>query len=273
MQLLKGFQVLNLAQNLPGPAAAQRFHALGAAVIKVEPPHGDPMELYHAGWYRNMLEGHRVLKIDMKSEEGKARLAELLRETDLLITATRPQALDRLGLGWDALKRKYPRLCQVGIVGFPAPRQNEAGHDLTYQAELGLITPPHLPRTLVADMAGAEQTVSAGLALLLARERSGEAGYAEVALSEAAAAMAQPLAYGVTATGSVLGGGHAGYNVYAASDGWIAVAALEPHFKERLDRELGVNDLEGYRLAFQGRTAQGWQAWGQELDIPIVAIR
>lgn len=270
MEPLKGMVVVNLAVNLPGPAAARRLRQLGASVVKVEPPAGDPMECYHAGWYRDMAEGQTVVRVDLKDAAGRARLADILATADLLITASRPAALTRLGLGREELSHKYPRLCQVAIVGYPAPRENEAGHDLTYQASLGLLTPPHMPRTLLADMAGAEQTISAAVALLLHRERRGGAGYAEVALSAAAEVMAEPLRYGSTAPGSLLGGGIPEYNLYRARDGWVALAALEPHFKNRLEEALGVSSAEEYRGAFAGRSAREWQAWGQEQDIPIV---
>ena len=272
MKPLKGIRVLNLAVNLPGPAAAQRLQRMGASVVKVEPPAGDPMELYNEQWYRDMAAGHTLVRLDLKSAEGRSRLDGLLKETDLLISASRPAAMQRLGLGWNELHRNYPRLCQVAIIGYPAPRENEAGHDLTYQAALGLINPPHMPRTLLADMAGAEQTLSASLALLLGRERGLEAGYAEVALSEAAAAMAEPLRYGCTTTGALLGGGIPEYNIYQAGEGWIALAALESHFKMRLESELGITTLDQYRAVFATKSAADWQKWGQEKDIPIVAV-
>ena len=270
MEPLKGLVIVNLAVNLPGPAAARRLRQLGASVVKVEPPAGDPMERYHAAWYRDMAEGQTVVRIDLKSAEGLSLLNDILATADLLITASRPAALVRLGLGREELHRKYPRLCQVAIVGYPAPRENEAGHDLTYQASLGLLAPPHMPRTLLADMAGAEQTISAALALLLDRERGQKPGYAEVALSEAAAAMAEPFRYGSTTPGALLGGGIPEYNLYRASDGWVALAALEPHFKGRFEEALGVSSVEEYRVAFAGRSAREWQEWGQERDIPIV---
>lgn len=272
MKILAGMKVLNLALNLPGPAAVKRLHEMGASVVKVESPAGDPMERYHAAWYRDMCRGHSVLCLDLKTPEERARLDELLAEADLLITATRPAALERLGLGWNRLHEMYPRLCHAAIVGYPAPRENEAGHDLTYQASLGLLTPPHMPRTLMADMAGAELTVSASLALLLGRERGQGGGYAEVALSEAAEGMAQPLRYGVTAPGAILGGGIPEYNLYRASSGWVALGALEPHFKKRTEEALGVRTPEEYRTVFATRSAEQWQEWGMELDIPIVAL-
>lgn len=181
--------------------------------------------------------------------------------------------MERLGLGWNRLHERYPSLCQVAITGYPSPRENEAGHDLTYQASLGLISPPHMPLTLLADMAGSELTVSAALTLLLQRERSGASGYAEVPLSAAAEAMAEPLNYGCTATGALLGGGLPEYNIYQAADGWIAVAALEPHFKKRLESELGIATTEQYQSVFATRSAAEWQQWGQEIDVPVVAVR
>ncbi len=272
MKILDGIKVLNLALNLPGPVAAQRLHEMGASVVKVEPPAGDPMELYSAVWYRDMAVGHTVLRLDLKAAGDKERLDVLLAETDLLISATRPAAMERLGLGWSVLHEKYPRLCQVAIVGYPAPRENEAGHDLTYQASLGLLTPPHMPRTLLADMAGATQTTLAGLALLLGRERGQGGGYAEVALSDAAAAMAEPLTYGTTAPGALLGGGAPEYNLYQAKTGWVALAALEPHFKKRAEEALGIATIDQYRAAFATRSAEEWQEWGRQLDVPIVAL-
>ena len=231
------------------------------------------MELYSAAWYADMAAGHTVLRLDLKSADDAARLDALLAETDLLISATRPAAMERLGLGWAALHEKYPRLCQVAIVGFPAPRENEAGHDLTYQAELGLVKPPHMPATLVSDMAGAEQASGAALALLLGRERGLGAGYAEVALSDAAAFMAEPLAYGCTAAGAILGGGVPEYNLYPAREGWVALAALEPHFRKRAEEALGVKTTAEYAAAFAAKSAAEWQEWGQRLDIPIVAVK
>jgi len=273
MKTLDGIRVVNLAVNLPGPAAAKRLQLLGAEVVKVEPPGGDPMEQYHAGWYQDMAAGQQMIRVDLKSDQGRERLNDLLAIADLLITATRPAAMERLGLGWNELQSRYPRLCQVAITGYPSPRENEAGHDLTYQASLGLINPPHMPRTLLADMAGAEQTVSVSLELLLRRERYGKAGHAEVALSAAAEAMAQPLSYGCTAEGAILGGGIPEYNIYQAREGWVAVAALEPHFKKRLETELGIETPVQYRAAFAARSAQQWQEWGQKLDLPVIALK
>ncbi|MBC7963968.1 MAG: CoA transferase, partial [Steroidobacteraceae bacterium] len=254
MKVLAGIKIVNLAANLPGPAAAQRLSRMGANVIKIEAPAGDPMEIYSADWYRDMAAGHTVVRLDLKLPAGKEILLDLLSSADVLITATRPAAMERLGLGPAALQQKFPRLCQTIIVGYPAPRDNEAGHDLTYQASMGLIDPPHMPRTLLSDMAGAERAVSSTLALLFNRERSGVGGHDIVALSEAAEAFAEPLRYGSTVSGASLGGGIPEYNIYRTADGWVAVAALEPHFKQRLEGALNISTPEEYRAAFAGQS-------------------
>ena len=271
--MLKGIKVVTLAVNLPGPAAAQRLRQLGAEVVKVEPPGGDPMAQYYRQWYLDMAAGQKVVTLDLKNAAGRAELFDLLGDADLLITATRPSAMARLGLTAEALQQSFPRLCQVMIVGYPAPRDNEAGHDLTYQASMGLIDPPHMPRTLLSDMAGAERTVSTALALLLKRERSGAGGYDTVPLSEAVAGLAEPLRYGSTLPDASLGGGIPEYNIYQTKDGWVAVAALEPHFKERLQNGLSITTPEEYRAAFAGQSSAYWQDWGQAQDVPIETVR
>lgn len=274
MKPLEGIKVVSLAVNLPGPAAARSLYRLGACVLKVEPPAGDPMLGFNAEWYQELNQGQELLVLDLKTANGRRRLLDELETGDLLLTAHRPAALKRLGLGWDELHARFPRLCQVAIVGSPPPDENEPGHDLTYQAKLGLLSPPQMPRTLLADMAGAESAVSAALAVLLARERGQAAACSLVALSEAAEHIAEPLRKGVTRPEAILGGGVAEYNIYQAQTGWVAVAALEPHFKQRMEQALGVRlaNPEQLRPFFAAKTADAWEEWGKEYDLPIVAI-
>lgn len=273
--LLAGIRIVTIALNLPGPAACARLRDLGASVAKIEPPSGDPFEAFCPAWYRRLHEGVETLRLDLKSETGASAMAKRLDGADVLVTAQRASALDRLGLGPGRLAADHPRLCHVAITGHPPPREEVPGHDLTYLAEHGLVAPPELPRTLFADMAGAERAVSAALALLLARERGGEDRAATVALADAAAALAQPLHEGLTAPGAMLGGGYAGYNLYAARGGWVAVAALEPRFAERLAQRLALRSLtvESLRELFATHDADYWEAWAREHDLPLVAVR
>lgn len=272
---LSGIRVVTLATNLPGPAAAAHLCRLGASVTKVEPPGGDPMALHCPSWYRALASGQTVAPLDLKKEGDFRKLEALLQETDLLVTSSRPAALERLSLGWERIHAKYPRLCQAALVGHAAPNENVPGHDLTYQAAWGLLDPPKLPRTLMADLASAERLVSTGLALLLARERTGKGGYSQVAIAEVARQFAEPLQYGLTVPGGPLGGGMPGYQVYRASDGWIAIAALEPHFWARVKAELKLQTADQDELTshFLTRSAADWEKWAAEHDLPIVAVR
>jgi crotonobetainyl-CoA:carnitine CoA-transferase CaiB-like acyl-CoA transferase len=215
--------------------------------------------------------------VDLKSPQGSARLTELLASSDVLLTALRLAALDRLHLSWPHLHEQHPNLCHVAIVGYPSPRGDEPGHDLTYQAEAGLLQPPMMPRALIADLAGAERAAQVALALLLGRERGQGAQRREVALADAADAFADPIRFGLTQTGALLGGGFAGYGLYDTADGWVALAALEPHFwhglLEALDVEERNADHATLARAFETRSAADWERWAADRSLPIVALR
>lgn len=271
---LKRTRIVTLAVNVPGPVAAAALRDLGASVVKVEPPGGDPLAGINPDWYADLTSGIQVQVLDLKTDADHVTLEELLASADLLLTSIRPAALERLGLGWPELHASYPRLCQVAIVGYASPRQNVAGHDLTYQAEMGLVVPPALPRTLVADLGGAQRAVIAALALLMARERSGEGAYVEVSLNDAARFFAEPLVQGLTGERGALGGQLPAYGLYRTRDGWLALAALEPHFCETLERALAVDprDRDALARAFAERSGAEWEAWAEAHDLPIVAL-
>lgn len=274
-QPLDGFRIVSLAVNLPGPLAASRLHQMGAAVTKIEPPAGDPFLRYCPEWYECMRRGQTVLSLNLKDINNHEKLSNLVSNADLLITSNRPAALSRLGLDWPSLHTSFPRLSQVAILGHNHPDENRSGHDLTYQAYTGLITPPHMPRTLLTDLACAERVVSIALALLLCAQRGREGKYAEIALTEAAYDFGAPFRYGLTTPGGLLGGGFPGYNLYRTTDGWIALAALEPHFWERCVQQLDLEynaEYEDLARVFADQSTAYWVTFAKEQDIPIVAI-
>jgi alpha-methylacyl-CoA racemase len=274
-QPLLGIRVVTMAVNVPGPAACARMVALGAHVQKIEPPSGDPLAGQSPAWYAELSAGQQVARVDLKSASGRADMQSRLADCDIFLTSHRPSALARLGLDWETLHARHPRLCQVAITGFPPPDEEVAGHDLTYLAAEGLLAPPAMPRTLMADLAGADQAVNAAMGLLLQRHRAGGSGYVAVPLSEAARWFSQPYRHGMTRPGGQLSGVFAGYNVYPARSGWVAVAALEPHFWAALMREAGRDDAEPAHLAafFATRDAAEWEAWALARDLPITALR
>ena len=231
---LEGTRIVSLALNLPGPATLMRCLHMGANCTKFEPPTGDPMQHYNADAYTALHQGISIATGDLKTAAGQALLHKHLSKADVLLTSFRPSALHKLGLDFKALHKQFPQLCQVAIVGSAGDRAEEPGHDLTYLAEHGLVTGLDLPPTLYADMGGSLMASEAVLSVLIQRAKKGKGVFAEVALSDAAAYLALPRAWGLTLPGSAVGGGHAGYQIYACSDGRVAVAALEPHFAARL---------------------------------------
>src|SRR5262249_42046992 len=111
--------------------------------------------------------------------------------------------------------------------------------------------------------------------LVVARERTGRGGTSSVALADVARDLAQPLREGLTAPDGVLGGGLAGYNLYATAEGWIALAALEPRFFQHLADALAISPATPERLSakFAERTAREWEQWACANDVPLVAVR
>jgi crotonobetainyl-CoA:carnitine CoA-transferase CaiB-like acyl-CoA transferase len=255
---LRGLRILSLALNLPGPAALMRCRRMGAACRKIEPPAGDPMGHYNPAAYAELHEGVQVLAADLKTPAGQDVLHAELANCDVLLTSFRPSALQKLGVGWNALHARYPSLSQVAIVGAPGARAEQPGHDLTYLAENGLVPGLELPATLYADMGGSLMASEAVLQAALRRPAGGL--YLEVALSDAAGYLGLPRRWGLTQPAGSVGGAHAGYRIYPCRDGRAAVAALEPHFAAALCAAAGVPH-GGMKTMFAPDTHAALAAW------------
>jgi crotonobetainyl-CoA:carnitine CoA-transferase CaiB-like acyl-CoA transferase len=259
-----------MALNAPGPVAAAKMRDAGAEVTKVEPPGGDPLEDHCPGWYRELHAGIAVVRIDLKSPHGVQTMHDLLARADLFLASQRPSALSRLGLDADTLlagDSPVRHLRWLNIVGERASPETP-GHDLTYLAQAGLLA-GEMPRTLVADLVGAEHAFAAGLLLL----RQPPGSRAVVGLYDALAPLLAPLLHGVTAVGGILGGGLPAYGLYDTRSGRIAVAALEPRFRRRLYEELQLPLDADLTETFGTREAGEWEAWARARDLPIVSVR
>jgi len=281
---LRGVRILSLALNLPGPAALMRLVTMGARCTKINPPAGDPMQHYTPKGYALLHQGVRDKTLDLKSEAGQLALRQLLAQTDVLLTSFRPSALNKLGLGWKALHKTYPALSLIEVVGAPGALAEIPGHDLTYQAEVGLVNGMDLPPSLFADMGGALMASEATLKAVLAQKTTGKGSHHEVALSEAAAWLALPRQLRMTTPDGAVGGAHAGYKVYTCKNGRVAVAALEPHFALSLAAAAGltlrhpVKDLflpathQAVATFFAGKTRQQLDKLAQAQDIPLLTL-
>lgn len=123
---LRGIKIVSLCINTPGPVAASRLAKMGAQVIKIEPPTGDPIRTFAPAWYQAMIQGQTVITLDLKEPAQRPKLEELLAGSDLLIASFRPSALGRLDLDWESVHARHPKLCFVGIIGYPAPLEEKA---------------------------------------------------------------------------------------------------------------------------------------------------
>ncbi|MDH1253166.1 CoA transferase [Comamonas thiooxydans] len=289
IQPLQGIRILSLALNLPGPAALWRCAGMGADCRKLEPlapgagRSADPMGLYCPDAYAQMHDKVQTLQADLKTAEGQASLHAQLAQTDVLLTSFRPSALSKLGLGWEALQQRYPGLSLVRVVGSAGELADVPGHDLTYQAEAGLVHSTALPPSLFADMAGALMASEAVLQAVLVSSRSGRGILREVGLAQAAQWLALPWHWGLTQPTGDVGGAHAGYRIYPCADGIVAVAALEPHFAQRLceaaDLPFGhPTDMrkpeihQGVARFLAARSCAQLMQLAQDRDIPLHAL-
>ncbi len=300
---LQGYRILDLSQYIPGPFATRQLADLGAEVLKIEPPAGDPMRRFMrlggedslSPIYRHLNRGKRVALIDLKSAKGHEQLSRLLVQADVLLESYRPGVMARLGFDRKRLAAINPRLIHCALSGFgqTGPYRDRAGHDLTYCAITGALsasgdrTAPRITFPPIADHAGAMQAVSAILAALLARARTGKGAFLDISLSESLLAW-QYLGLFEAHEGTepkpgemLLNGGAACYNLYrTADDRFVALAALEQKFwhsfcataghQEWMPRQhepLPQTALIGeVQTLFAGRTLAHWQQLLGEVD-------
>lgn len=267
-------RVLAIVTNIPGPLAAARFAEFGASVVKVEPEQGDALAAAAPEWYAALTKKVRVARLDLKSDSSRAELERMLHQADLLITAMRASALSRLGLDWPSVHARFPNLCHVAITGEASPNDDRAGHDLTYQAVAGLLAPPSMPRTVYADLFAAERAVSAALRALYERDRTGIASRHDVAIAQGAAMLSDAMRYGLTSGHGPLSGAQPIYRLYRTSDGWIALAALEAHFQQRLREALQLDTLEASALEahFAQHPNAHWERVAAQYDLPLAPV-
>ena len=155
-EFLKGLRVLDLSQFLPGPFATQLLPDMGADVLKVEPPRGDPMRELNpvsnarvaAPFHAAVNAGKRVVSIDLKSEPGKSAFDELVVAADVLLESYRPGVIERLGFGNKRLRELNPDRIHCALSGYgqTGPFRLRAGHDINYVAMTGSLNITSTPR-------------------------------------------------------------------------------------------------------------------------------
>jgi len=238
VQPLRGTLVADLTRYLPGPFASRELLRLGARVVKLEPPEGDPVAATSPGWYAALNDGKEISSWDAAAEPPPRVLAD----ADVVLEGFRPGVWERLG----ATVRDDAVVCSITGFGADGPRALHAGHDLNYLGYAGALadTAPAVPPIQVADLAaGAQAAVIEILAALLDRGRTGRGVRIVVSMTHNSHRLVAHRVGGDPVP-RLLTGGVACYRIYAtADDRWLTVAALEPKFWRRLCELLERPDL------------------------------
>jgi crotonobetainyl-CoA:carnitine CoA-transferase CaiB-like acyl-CoA transferase len=246
--------VLDFTTLLPGPLATLMLAEAGAEVIKIEPPGGENMRHYQprlggeSATFAALNRGKHSLVLDLKNPADRAKLDPLIVRADILVEQFRPGVMARLGLGFDTVHATNPRLVYCSITGYGqrGPRALEAGHDLNYIGNTGLLAlnpgaldRPTVPPTLIADIGGG--TLPAIINILLGlrqRDATGQGMHIDVAMADAMFTFAGHAFAAGHATGQFpgmggdrLSGGSPRYQLYPTRDGkLVCCAALEQKF-------------------------------------------
>lgn len=306
---LTGIRVVDFSTLLPGPLCGLLLAQAGAEVIKIERPgRGDEMRSYTPRFgddsvnFALLNQAKRSITLDLKEPAALERAIDLVRNADVLIEQFRPGVMDRLGLGYEAMKALNPRLIYCAITGWGqhGPLADVAAHDLNYQAEAGLLGltagadgSPGLPNVLVADIAGGAYPAMMNILLSLRmREQDGQGRFIDVAMADNLFTFLYwGLGNGFAAGqwpspgGDLVTGGTPRYQIYRTSDGrFLAAAPLEDKFWDNFLRVLGVPELrndgqdpQGTRAAVAAiiaeQTADEWMLRFQGIDACVSVVK
>jgi crotonobetainyl-CoA:carnitine CoA-transferase CaiB-like acyl-CoA transferase len=263
-QPLSGLLVLDFTTLLPGPLATLMLAEAGAEVIKIERPGGDELRGYAPKLGRDsavfclLNRGKRSLVLDLKTADDQARLAPLIARADILVEQFRPGVMERLGLGYAAVRARNPRLvyCSISGYGQSGPRAGEAGHDLNYIGNTGLLAlapgapdRPTVPPALVADIGGGSFPAVMNILLALRqRDQTGKGCHLDIAMADAMFTFAWHALAAGQVTGRYPGpgearltGGSPRYQLYPTRDGaLVCCAALEQRFWRAFCAAIGL---------------------------------
>ncbi|SDH92866.1 Crotonobetainyl-CoA:carnitine CoA-transferase CaiB [Pseudomonas delhiensis] len=270
---LASLKVLDFSTLLPGPFASLLLADMGAQVLRVEsptrmdlvrvlPPHDEGVSASHAYLNRNK----RSIALDLKRPEAVEVVKQLVREYDIVLEQFRPGVMDKLGVGYEALKAINPRLIYVSITGYgqTGPYRDRAGHDINYLALAGVAsytgrrdTGPLPLGVQLADLAGGSlHGVMGLLAAVIHRQQTGEGQQVDISMTDCAFSLNGMAGAGYLACGvepgmetQALNGGSF-YDYYRTRDGrWFSVGSLEPQFMQQFCAAIGRPELAARGLS------------------------
>jgi crotonobetainyl-CoA:carnitine CoA-transferase CaiB-like acyl-CoA transferase len=306
---LSGIRVLDLSRLLPGPFLTMVLADMGADVVKVEDPRvGDylraipPGKGGMSGRYLAFNRGKRSLALDLKQPAARDAFLAMVERADVVVESFRPGVMAKLGLGYDVLSARNPKLvvCSISGYGQTGPYVERAGHDLNYTALAGVLAmgggdAPMMPGVQIADLAGgALWGATAILGALVGRQRTGRGAHLDISMTEGALSLLTAelgnLDCGARPTRGTetLNGGVACYGIYRTQDDrFLAVAPLEPKFwiafNTAIGRKPDVGEIVGDAAAqartraalaemFATRTAAEWHALFAQHDCCVEIV-
>lgn len=314
MGKLSGIRVVDLTQFLPGPMMTAMMADQGAEVYKIEPMGGDPArdqapfdnygDTRHSVWFANLNRGKRSRTLDLKSDEGKQMLRDLIGKADVFVEGFRPGVMKRLGFDYTSVKAIRPDIvyCSISAFGQEGALSHHPSHDMAVQAMAGFLAvndgadgAPVVPGVASSDMAAGLTALSAVLMALLGRERTGEGAYIDCAMFDSLLPWCAHTAGSAIAGGDspVSGeqrslGGAAFYQVYATRDGkHVVLGGRELKFARNLLSCLNREDLlpiaeapageqekliSFFRETFATKTRDEWVEWFADKDVAFAPV-
>jgi crotonobetainyl-CoA:carnitine CoA-transferase CaiB-like acyl-CoA transferase len=303
VDMLTNVRVLDLTRLLPGGYATLQLADLGADVIKVEEPTvGDYMRDISPSGFELLNRNKRSISIDLKAASGRELLLRMTEGSDVLVESFRPGVMDRLGLGYQVVAERQPRIvyCSLSGYGQGGPYRLASGHDLNYQSVSGIL---HLlgagggelspTRAAVGDLAGAMFAALSIIAALFRRQHTGQGQYIDASVTDALVSMGAHYAAGQRARGVDLAEmfERPTYGIFVTADGeQVAVCPMEDSFWGKLLSVLEPDDpLRAYQErrgpgisaarinsllvdAVRSRTKPEWLTLAAEHDLPISPV-
>jgi len=305
---LDGVRVLDLSRLLPGGFCSLLLADFGADVLKVEdtglgdyvrwatPYYEGVEDSAKSALFLALNRGKRSIRLNLKTAPGREILLRAVREADVVLESFRPGVLDRLGVGYEAMRAVNPAIVYCAITGYgqDGPLRERSGHDMNYLGLVGLLgltgdagAPPVQAAGQIADLGGGALMAAFGiLAALRERDRSGEGQLVDVSMADGALSWLGMVAARYLAEDVVprrgdleLAGALICYRPYECADGWVTLGALEPKFWQAWCRGVGREDLVEHQFArpgseahrevaaiFHARTREEWRAFASEHD-------
>lgn len=301
--MLKGVRIIDFSNYLPGPYGTMRLADMGAEVIKVEPPNGDPARTASDGLvFRANNRNKKSMSLNLKDEEDVKRAQDLITKADVVIESFRPGVMERLGLSYEQVKIIKPDIIYCAITGYgQTSSMNHLGsHDLNYMALSGVLSQlkdeagvPFHPTITFADLLGGIVISEKVIAALLQKEKIGKGTFIDLSLTDAMVSIMNTHVLIEQQTGNPYGvfelsGQVISYAIYETKDHrFVSIGALEPKFWRNFCKAINKEDwitahmsktkeanevFKQLKALFKSRTLDEWTTFGLEVDCCLAPV-